>query len=165
MVTRLVIAASLIALAPLSAAAQHAGPVSHVTVAGGYAGFIDDATIGHGVVGVGAGWVVAPRLAIGPELLYMIGPDNDRDLFVLGVARIGLRRFREPVVPFLTVGGGLMRHSDRFNGVSFSGTEGAFIAGGGVRLDLSPRVYIAPEFAIGWEPHWRASLSVGVALP
>lgn len=69
------------------------------------------------------------------------------------------------VAPYVVAGGGLMRHSNQFGGRSFSSTEGAVIAGGGVRVRVTDRVFLAPEVTVGWEPHVRASVSVGIALP
>lgn len=144
--------------------AQSPSAVPTVSVPVGWAAFVDDGRIDHGAFGVGAEWRITRHLAIGPELLYMVGPDDDRDLFVLGVVRAGILPLDKPVVPYVVAGGGLMRHSDRFLNESFSSTEGAFIFGGGARLNLSPRVFVAPEFTIGWEPHLRASVSVGFRL-
>lgn len=140
-------------------------PVPELTFTGGYAAFVDDGRIDHGVVGAGAAWVLTPWIALGPEVLYMVGPDSDRDLFVLGTVRAALRRYSEPVVPFITAGVGLLRHSDDFAGRTFSSNEGAFVAGGGVRIAATSRVYVAPEFTLGWEPHMRFSVNVGVRLP
>lgn len=161
----LITAAALLIVASASARAQPAANRANVTFGGGYAGFLDDAVINHGVAGAGAEWVLAPRLAVGPEVLYMVGPDSDRDVFVLGVVRVGIRPFSTAVAPYVVAGGGLMRHSNRFGGRSFSSTEGAFIVGGGVRVRASDRVFVAPELTVGWEPHVRASVNVGIALP
>jgi hypothetical protein len=160
---RCVVAAILSLFTPAVAAAQ-ASAVPAVTFAGGWAGFADEGLIDHGAFGGGLEWVVTPRIAIGPEVLYMVGPDEDRDLFVLAVARIGILPFRSRVAPFVTMGAGMMTHSDRFAAGSYSSTEGAFIVGGGARIDASPRVFIAPEFTMGWEPHVRVSVTVGVRL-
>jgi hypothetical protein len=158
------VAAVLFMLTPALGLAQTSA-VPNLTFSGGWAGFVDDGRIDHGAFGGGLEWVLTPRIAIGPEVLYMVGPDDDRDLFVLGVARIGILPLRSRVAPFVTAGGGSMTHSDTFyGGQSYSSTEGAFIAGGGVRINASPRVYIAPEFTIGWEPHIRASVTVGIRL-
>ena len=89
----------------------------------------------------------------------MVGPGDDRDTFVLGVARIGVLPFTSRVAPFFTVGAGLMTHSDRYGGRSYSSTEGALIVGGGVRINATSRIFIAPEFTMGWEPHIRASVT------
>ena len=50
----------------------------------GYAGFADDATIDHAIAGVAARVYLTPRLAIGPEAVYMWGPRSDRDLYLTG---------------------------------------------------------------------------------
>jgi hypothetical protein len=146
-----------------TAEAQGQLPAASVNFTCGYAGFVDESLIGHAVIGGGAEWVLTPRVAFGPEVLYMIGPGSDRDLFVQGVARFGFLPFSRRVVPLALVGGGLMVHSDRFTRTSRS-SEGAFVAGGGLRLGITPNVYVAHEFAIGWEPHVRASVNVGIRL-
>lgn len=145
------------------ARAQTPLAVPNLTLTGGYAAFVDEGRIDHGVVGGGAEWVLTRHIAVGPEVLYMVGPDSDRDLFVLGVARLGVLPLTSPVAPFITAGAGLMRHSDTFVGGTFSSTEGAFVFGGGVRARLSSRVYVAPEFTLGWEPHLRFSVNVGIS--
>jgi len=166
MLTRAIAAVviTLTAWSPGAARAQQ--PLARTTLraSGGYALFVDDLLIPHGVVGVGAEWVATPRVAVGPELIYMVGPGSDRELFVLGVVRVGIRPFSARVAPFLVAGGGLMRHTARFGGRAFSATEGAYVAGGGVRLAVTPRVTVAPEVTIGWEAHLRASVGVGLRL-
>lgn len=157
------VATALRLLAPAVVAAQSAA-TPDLTLAIGHADFLDDGRIGHTSFGVGAEWVVVPRLTIGPEVLYMVGPGDDRDTFVLGVARIGVLPFSSRVVPFFTIGAGLMTHRDRFGSQSYSSTEGAWIGGGGVRFNATSRIFIAPEFTVGWEPHIRASVSVGIRL-
>ena len=84
---------------------------------------------------------------------------------LLGVARVGILSLRSRVAPFVTVGGGLMTHSTRFGNESFSSTEGGFLFGGGGRINASSRVFVAPEFTMGWEPHMRVSVTVGIRLP
>ncbi|BCS31388.1 hypothetical protein TBR22_A05890 [Luteitalea sp. TBR-22] len=158
------LAAAFACLSPTTAAAQSSA-VPTVTLNAGWAGFVDDGRVDHGAFGGGLEWVLTPRLAIGPEVLYMVGPEDDRDLFVLGVARLGILPLRSRVAPFVTLGAGTMTHSDRFGSQSYRSTEGAFIAGGGARITVSPRVYVAPEFTVGWEPHIRASVTVGIRLP
>jgi hypothetical protein len=126
----------------------------------GHAGFADDTTIGHTLVGGAARWYVLPRVAVGPELVYMVGPGDDRDLMLTGNVTFDFRR-GHVVTPFLVAGGGLFRHSDRFGGVAFSSTEGSFTGGGGVRLPLGRQLYVAPEVRLGWETHYRVSVSAG----
>lgn len=159
----LAIAAILLLLTPALSRAQPAATPA-LTVGGGWAGFADEGLINHGAFGVGAEWVPARHISVGPELLYMVGPRDDRDLFLLGVARIGILPLAARVAPFVTAGGGMMTHFSRFGTESYNSTEGAFIFGGGVRFNASPRVFVAPEFTMGWEPHMRVSVSVGIRL-
>jgi hypothetical protein len=139
-------------------------PTSAVEGLVGYAGFVDDATISHTVFGGAAKWYLLPRVSVGPELVYMIGPGDDRDLVVTGNVTFDFLAGRPAATPFLVAGGGLFRHTDRFNGRSFSSTEGSFTLGGGVRVALGERLYIAPEFRLGWEAHYRVSAAVGWRL-
>ena len=148
--------------APVSAQAPSLAP--NVTVAGGWAGFADEGLIHHGVIGAGAEWVATRHLAVGAEVHHAMGPGADRDLFALGVVRVGVLPFSRVVVPFVIAGAGIMRHSDRFFGGTATSTEGAFVVGGGVRVRLSPRVFVAPEAMIGWEPHVRVGVTVGITL-
>ena len=161
---RAVVAAILLLVSPALARAQSAA-VPALTLVGGWTGFADEGLINHGALGVGAEWLPTSHLSVGPELLYMVGPRDDRDLFVLGVARLGILPLRSRLAPFVTLGGGMMTHYSRFGAEPFSSTEGAFIVGGGARIKASPRVFIAPEYTIGWEPHMRVSVTVGIRFP
>jgi hypothetical protein len=134
----------------------------------GYAGFVDDAMIGHALVGASARWQLTPRLGVGPEVTYMRGPRSDRDLFVTGNVVFDLASAGAPrpgaVVPYVVGGAGFFRHFDRFGPLSFASNEGTFTAGGGARVWVTPRVYVGGEARFGWELHTRVAGSVGVQL-
>lgn len=100
----------------------------------GYAGFVDDSTIDHGIVGAAARVYLTPRVAVGPEFVYMRGPESDRDLVLTGNLTFDVLppldgRPRQ-VTPFLVAGGGIFQHRDRFGALDFRSSEGAFTAGG-----------------------------------
>lgn len=156
----------LAALTPATIAAQSrdVGPAPAAEFTVGYAGFVDDATIDHTVIGGALRFHVLPRISVGPELQYMIGPNDDRDLILTGNVTFDVLAPDRRVTPFFVAGGGLFRHSDKIGTRSFSSTEGAFTAGAGVRAWLSERVYAAGEFRIGWELHYRVTGTIGVAL-
>jgi hypothetical protein len=134
----------------------------------GYAGFVDDATIDHAIVGTAARVYLTPRVAVGPELVYMRGPDSDRDLFLTGnltfdvIPPRGGRPRR--VIPFLVAGAGFFQHSDRAGSFSFVSYEGAVTAGGGVRAWITDRVYAMADLRFGWELHARMNAGVGMGL-
>lgn len=141
-------------------------PAPAVEFLAGYAGFADDATIDHGIVGAAARVYVTPRVSIGPEFVYMRGPGSDRDLFLTGNLTFDILRPQASrparVTPFLVAGGGFMEHSDRFGSSDFSSYEGAFTAGGGVRGWITPRVYAFGEMRVGWELHIRVNGGIGI---
>ena len=134
----------------------------------GWAGFVDDATKHHAVYGAGARISLTPRISVGPEFAYMVGPDADRDFFVLGSMWIDMLtpgRGR-PVVPYVVFGGGFMSHRDELGRGPYPWThEGSFTAGGGVRVRITDRVYAGGDVRLGWELHLRAAGHVGVTWP
>jgi hypothetical protein len=158
------LAAALVLCAVHAAPAFAQAPAGAVELVAGYAGFVDDATIDHAMVGGSARIYLSPRLSVGPELVYMRGPFDDRDLFLTGnltfdVLRSGAGR---PVVPFLVAGGGFFRNTSTIGPQRFSYLEGAVTGGGGVRVRLGDRWHALGEFRLGWEPHYRANGGVGV---
>jgi hypothetical protein len=143
-------------------------PAPAVEFLAGYAGFADDATIDHAIAGIAARVYLTPRLAIGPEVVYMWGPRSDRDFYLTGNLTFDVMSPRDGrprrVNPFLVAGGGAFQHSDRFGSMTFTSLEGAFTAGGGVRGWITDRVYALGDFRIGWELHMRMNAGIGVRL-
>ena len=134
----------------------------------GWAGFVDDARIDHAVSGAGARVVLTPRVSVGPEFAWMVGPGGDRDVFVLGLIWIDLLApaATKPIAPYCVFGAGYMGHGDDLGrGLSYWSHEGAFNAGGGARMRIGDRVYVGGDVRIGWELHLRATAHVGVTWP
>lgn len=168
----LVVTVTLAAAAP--AAAQSAprdpsqasqGPASALEFSAGYAGFVDDAILDHGVIGVGGRVYVSPRVSIGPEVVYMQGRPGHHDLFVTGNVTFDLLGGDGPpprVVPFLVVGGGVMRSTDRLARGPYTSSEGAVTGGGGVRVRVTDRVFVGGDVRLGWELHYRVAGIVGL---
>ena len=167
----LIIAARFSDVAPALAQSKPA-PIVEVVV--GRSGFIDEVWDYFTTIGAGARIFVTPRLAIGPEVAYLTG-EFDRleasNLTVTGnitfdlVQDDGVRR----VVPYLAAGGGYLRQRTLVGGgpgsselVPFTSGEGTVSGGLGVRIALSSRVFIAPEFRLGWEPESRIAVTIGI---
>jgi hypothetical protein len=89
----------------------------------GWAGFVDDATIEHTVVGGALLVPLTPRISVGPEVMYMIGPGSDRDTIVIGSIWFDFLRPRPGTyaTPYVVAGGGFLHHSNEFGGRAFSG--------------------------------------------
>ena len=141
-------------------------PRPTLEIFGGWAGFVDSPIINHVAVGGSARFYLTPRLAVGPEIVYMSGPGDDRDLMVTGnltfdVARPGPTG-PPRVTPFLVAGGGFFQHTERVRTGDFTSREGAFTAGAGVRVFVTDNLYVSPEVRIGWELHIRTSFALGL---
>ena len=134
----------------------------------GWAGFVDDATIDHSIYGAAGRLYLTPRLAVGPELVYMVGPNSDRDLFLTGNVTFDLMPPKQGrprrITPFIVGGGGFFQHSDQAGSFSFTSYEGAFTAGGGVRGWITQRVYALADFRFGWELHGRINAGIGIGF-
>jgi hypothetical protein len=130
----------------------------------GHAAFLDEDPVDHVIAGAALRYTLSPRVSIGPEIVYMRGPDLDRDLFLTGDVWFDFLApgpyGPRPVTPYLVAGAGLMRHTDRFT-PDFTAYEFAVTGGLGLRIRLTDRWYIAPEGRLGWEPHSRFSASIG----
>jgi len=141
------------------------GPVAELSA--GWVGFADDGVVNEGLVGGNARFYLSPRIAVGPEIVY-IGGQNHSHLMATGnltwdvLSPIGGRARR--VTPFLVAGGGLFQTRESFRSGTFTSREGAFTAGGGVRAAVGERTTVGVDARIGWEPHFRVNGFVGVRL-
>ena len=97
------ILSSLIVLAPLGSAttsyAQETPSRLAVDVSGGHSAFAGGGIpIGHFTLGGGVRWSLTPKVSVGPEVVFMRGPDDDRDVFLTGKAIVHFMPSR-PVSP------------------------------------------------------------------
>ena len=66
------------------------------------------------------------------------------------------------VTPFVVVGAGLFQtHESFLDNETFTSSEGAFTAGGGVRGLVGERMMLGVEARVGWELHVRVNAIVG----
>lgn len=160
--------ACLLFAANVHAQSTDVRPAPAIELLAGYAGFVDDATIDHAIVGAAGRVYLAPRVAIGPEFVYMRGPNDDRDLYLTGNLTFDALSPRSGtprrVTPFLVAGGGFFQHRDRFGAFDFTSYEGAFTVGGGVRGWIGRRVYALADVRFGWELHVRVNGGIGIRL-
>ena len=148
--------------APITAAAQDR-PAAVAEFALGWVGFADDGIVSETLAGGAARFYVASRIGLGPEVVYLAGP-NHSHLVVTGNVTIDLVSPARPVTPFLIVGGGLFQTRESFPSGSFTSSEGAFTVGGGIRASVGDRVMLGLDTRIGWETHLRLNATLGVRL-
>ena len=158
---RRILSVILVLLAVPGVAAAQEFPGRVVEVSGGFAGFVDETIIPHGTLGAAVRWNLGRHFSVGPEIVYMNGGPEDQDLFLTGKVVIDFLRDRA-VSPYFVADGGLMVSRLTFVRTSdFWYREGAVSFGGGARINVSPRVFVAPEVRLGWEPHIRFTAIVG----
>jgi hypothetical protein len=154
--------ASVMLATPITVAAQdRPAPVAEFAL--GWVGFADDGIVSEALVGGAARFYISPRLGVGPEVVYLAGP-NHSHLVVTGDLTFDFLSPDHGVTPFLIVGGGLFQTYESFPSGGFTSNEGAFTFGGGVRASLTDRVMLGVEARIGWETHIRLNGTIGVRL-
>ena len=178
--TRSLLVALCVVLTPVVASAQQtptpsaAVPVSdrsspRVILEGavGLASFVDDAPIEYGYFGGSDRAYVTRRIAVGPEFIYMNGPDGAYQWHLTGNVSIDLlpdvvvggRRPR--VVPYAIAAGGFQRMTTQVGTGPYTSSEGSVSGGIGARIALGKRLFVAPEFRLGWELHYRFGATIG----
>jgi hypothetical protein len=145
----------LFLLLPLSV---HSQPRGHARLTGGFSWFLDDGDTRHYVVGGSAGVYLTRRFGIEPEFVYMHHSLSDEDyVATFNVFRDigGGQRAR----PYAILGAGVLHNRNNF--IRFSSTEATIHGGFGARVYLTRRLFIAPEFRLGWETIFRFTGSIG----
>jgi len=135
-------------------------PKPELRVTGGWVGFIDEDFIDHGAIGASLRYYLTLRVALEPELLYMIGPRNDRDITLIPHISFDFRP-GQPVRPYVIGGVGFHQFRDKFNGVEFTDNQWTANGGVGVRIPVAPNIFVSPELRLGFETFIRAAASVG----
>ena len=179
--TRPILAAALALLCFSQARAQQGDltpPKVEVKATFGAAGFGDELSDPHVVAGGSARFYVTRRFSVEPELLYMRDGEDDQDyLFTPNVA-YDLSDPTRRVVPYVAGGVGVFHHRGRFFGNDFntgqprvfdtSSTTWAVTGGGGVKIFLNDRLFIAPDVRLGVigrsEATARATVSLGYVI-
>ena len=158
------LAALALLVGPLATGARaQERPSPVLEFAAGWVGYPDDGLVSELVTGGAFRWYVTPRVSIGPELTFISG-DNHNHFVATGNLTWDLRDGRGSVVPFVVAGGGLYSTHEEFFDDAVTSSEGAFTAGGGVRVAAGDRVTVGVEARVGWELHIRVNGLVGIRL-
>jgi len=143
-----------------AAAEAQQKPRPEIKATAGWVGFIDEAFIDHGVVGGAIRYYITPRVGIESEVLYMAGPGSDRDFTLIPHVSFDFLR-RQKVQPYVIGGAGWLHHSQKFGPLKFSNNDWVVNGGVGVKVFITPRLFVAPEFRLGFETTVRATGSIG----
>jgi len=74
---------------------------------------------------------------------------QDSDYLLWGNFSFDFRHRPSRLVPYWFAAPGLIHHRTSFGQQTFSTSEAAFGTGAGLRVFLSDRVYVAPQFRVG----------------
>lgn len=132
----------------------------------GLVGFLDEATDYSFLIGGTVRRYVSPRVAVEPEFIYFRQTANHED-FLLQANIVRDFAGGDKIQPYLIGGMGLLHHRSKHPGARRPmSTNNALTGGGGagVRIRLGNRFFISPEFRIGTEPLFRASISFGATF-
>jgi Outer membrane protein beta-barrel domain len=161
------IALPVLLFALSASAEEHPRPA--VELAAGALLFADDGVVKEGFVGGTARFYVLPRISIGPEIAYIQG---ERHHHVMLTGNLTFD-FLDPLsggrprslTPYAVVGAGVFQTKQQFpNNDTFTSSEGAFTAGGGVRARVGNAVTVGAEARVGWELHLRVNGTIGIQL-
>jgi len=144
-------------MAPHLASGQTDNSKSRVELRGsaGWIGFPDEGMINHALAGVSMRFALVKGLGVEPELTYMKGPGEDRDLLLTPVVSYEFGKGR--VRPYALGAVGVLWHRDAFSW----GNEVYASGGFGVRTQINDRWSIAPEFRMGMPVHMQFKVGVG----
>ena len=156
--------AVLLCAVPGASAQERPAPAVDLTAA--WIGFADDGIAGEPGLGGAFRWYVSPRIAIGPELLYIRGDSHSHLVLTGNLTWDVLPQATHPkATPFLVAGAGMFQTHEEFFDDAVTSSEGAFTAGGGIRSRVADRVSVGVDARIGWELHLRiggfASIRLG----
>jgi hypothetical protein len=125
----------------------------------------------HKVAGAAVRAYVTKRLSIETEYLYLRHSDNDQDQIVQPNVAFDFTDPTKRFVAYGIAGVGVLHHKGRFFGDDFvtreprvfdnSFTTWTASVGGGVKIFLTNRLFVSPEFRVGREPTVRATVNVG----
>lgn len=125
----------------------------------GYSNFLDDSAQHHVTAGGAARFYISQRVAIEPEVTYMYRSAEDKDLLLQANITRDLGKATGRAVPYLIAGAGrIWTFNPRFTVSTW--TAGG---GGGARIFVTDRFFLAPEVRLGTEPIIRLQLSAGWA--
>lgn len=151
-------------------------PKAEIKLTVGAADFgTDQRSIAHGLAGGSVRIYVTRRLSVEPEFLYLRNSPDDQDYIIQPNFAYDLADPTKRFVPYLIGGVGVINHHGRFFGVDFdtgqprvfdtSFTGWTASGGGGVKIFLTKRLFIAPEARVGHEPSVRGTVSMAMCSP
>ena len=119
---------------------------------GGVISFADDGTVNQATVGGSVRIYLSRRWSVEPQLMYArrtISTARDSNAILWGNVQFDILRRERRASPYWFASPGVVWHSTRFGSFSQTNAEAAFGTGGGVRIRLTDRLFVAPQGRLG----------------
>ena len=119
---------------------------------GGVISFADDGTVNQAAGGGSVRVYFSRRWSVEPQIMYSrrtISTARDSNVFLWGNVQLDILHRERRVSPYWFASSGVVFHSTRFGSFSQTNAEAAFGSGVGVRINLTDRVFIAPQGRLG----------------
>jgi hypothetical protein len=129
----------------------------------GYSTFLDESPQNHFVAGGSAQVYLTRRFSIGPEVLYMYRNDFDKDVTVSANFAWDFKGGPR-AQPYVAGHLGVLRHYGGAPGIRFVVHDWSYGAGLGVKIALTDRLSLVPDFRIGLEPIFRATIGLSYSF-
>ena len=130
--------------------------------------------IEHKMYGGSVRIYLTKRFSVEPEYFYLRHSDNDKDQIFQPNVTYDFTDPTRRLVIYGTAGVGVLKHEGRFFGNDFdtgeprvfdtSFTTWTASVGGGLKIFVTKRFFVAPELRVGREPGVRGTVSVGYAF-
>jgi hypothetical protein len=129
----------------------------------GYSTFIDESPQDHFAAGGSAHFYLTRRFSVGPEFLYMYHNEFDKDITAAATFAWDFKGGPR-AQPYVAGHVGVLRQYGGSPGVPFVVHDWSYGAGLGVKIALTRRLFLVPDFRIGLEPIVRATIGVNYVL-
>ena len=128
----------------------------------GYVGFVDEGLGNHLHTGASARFYITNRFSVEPEFQYLYSDPGHYDIVFLPNVAWDFRKGR--VEPYVTGGVGVLSSHFRGFGPPSSSSSLFGQVGGGAKIYLTERWFIAPEARFGWEANIRFTVGIGYSF-
>jgi hypothetical protein len=119
---------------------------------GGVISFADDGPINQATGGGSVRFYFSRRWSVEPQLMYArrtISTALDSSLILWGNVQFDILHRGRRASPYWFASPGVVRHTTRYGAFSLTHAEPACGTGGGVRIRLTDRVFVAPQVRLG----------------
>ena len=127
----------------------------------GWTTFLDESSQSHLFTGGAVRYYLTDRFSVEPEVFFLYKDETDKDVGFQANVAYDFARRGSRVVPYVIGGVGVLKTYLKFGPSRFDTTEAVVSGGGGAKIYLNDRWFVAPEARLGLETIARVTVSLG----